>query len=199
MRSRFHALALSLAAIALTLPLYAGSTMAKLTSVVDGNTLSVTLRGTEVKVRMHGVVVPPADPARPILQRLNQESVAFLRKYLEDGWVYLEFPSGEPKADDAGLIPAFVYRGSDATFVNEKLVDGGLAIVNYKEKGQFTAQWDKLQRNAEGARRGIWGSFENGGGERIASGVGQGTYIGVPGASDRHPVRYVTYWILLYR
>ena len=112
-------------AVVLTLSLlctaqaHAGSAMAKLSSVVDGNTLRVTLRGKEIQVRMHGIVVPPADATRPILQLLNTESVAFLKKYLADGWVYLEFPEGSAKVDKDGYVPAFVYRSTDATFLNE--------------------------------------------------------------------------------
>lgn len=185
-------------ACALALPLHAGSAMAKLNSIVDGNTLNVTLRGEELKVRMHGIVVPPADEARPVLQRLNKEAVVFLKKYLADGWVYLEFPDGEAKKDADGIVHAFVYRGSDATFLNEKLVSVGLAVVNKKENCSFTQAWSTQQGNAKAARRGIWGSFENGGGAQIASGVGQGTYVGVAADENGGGPEYVTFWILLF-
>ncbi|HEY0142592.1 MAG TPA: thermonuclease family protein [Thermoanaerobaculia bacterium] len=186
-------------AMAIATPLHAGSAMAKLTSIVDGNTLAVTLRGEELKVRMHGIAVPPADEGRPILQRLNKEAVAFLKKYLADGWVYLEFPDTELKKDAEGYVHAFVYRGSDATFLNEKLVSVGLAVVNKKEKCSFTDAWVKQQAGAKAARRGIWGSFENGDGAQIASGAAQGTYVG--SAIDERgsgAPQYVTYWILLF-
>lgn len=176
----------------------AGSAMAKLSSVPDGNTIVVDYRGAEMKIRMHGIAVPPADEARPILQRLNKESALFLKKYLADGWVYLEFPDDKKTADADGYVSAYVYRGRDAAFLNEKLVSGGLAIVNKKEKNSFTDKWLKLQETAQAAERGIWGSFENGGGEQIASGVGQATYIGVPGSQGSRTT-YVTYWIFLYR
>ncbi len=170
MFSRYSAV-LSAIALVCAIPVHAGSTMAKITSIVDGNTLAVTVRGVEMKIRMHGVAVPPADEARPILQRLNKECTAFLKKYLSDGWVYLEYPASGSKPDADGYVAAFVYRGSDATFLNEKLVSAGLAIVNNKEKNSFTEHWSKLQEGAQAAQRGIWGSFENGGREQIASGV----------------------------
>lgn len=184
--------------LAFVLPLHAGSAMARLDSIVDGNTLQVKLRGTEMKIRMHGLAVPPADATRPILQRVNQESAAFLKKYLSDGWVYLEFPDKDPVTDENGYVPAFVYRGSDATFLNEKLVSTGLALVNKKEKNKFTDSWIALQSGAEAAQNGIWGSFEGGGGEKIASGAAQGTYIGVPGKGQSQRTTYVTTWIFFY-
>jgi endonuclease YncB( thermonuclease family) len=179
-------------------PVRAGSAMAKLSSVNDGNTIIVDYRGAEMKIRMHGIAVPPADEARPILQRLNKESALFLKKYLSDGWVYLEFLDDKKTPDADGYVSAYVYRGKDAAFLNEKLVSGGLAIVNRKEKNSFTDTWLKLQETAQAGERGIWGSFENGGGEQIASGVGQATYIGVPGSQGSRRT-YVTYWIFLYR
>lgn len=182
----------------LALPLHAGSAMAKLVSVADGNTLVVTMRGAELKVRMFGVVVPPADETRPILNRLNTESVAFLKKYLSEGWVYLEFLDGSPKADADGNVPAFVYHGRDATFVNEKLVAEGLAIVNKQEKNELTAKFATLQTNAKESMRGIWGSFFAGDGEKIAAGgVPPANYIGVPGANERR-VHYDYYYYVPY-
>lgn len=188
-----------LLALTLAMPLHAGSAMAKLNSVIDGNTLAVTLRGEELKVRMHGIAVPPADETRPILQRLNKEAVVFLQKYLGDGWVYLEFPGGEMKKDEGGFVPAYVYRGSDATFLNEKLVSVGLAVVNKKEKCSFSEGWSKQQNGAKASRRGIWGSFESGGGAQLASGAGQGTHLGLSGDGyGGGGTTYVTYWILLF-
>jgi endonuclease YncB( thermonuclease family) len=201
MRSAAAAILLS-AVLFSAAPAQATGSMAKLSAVVDGNTLSVKLRGEELKIRMHGVVVPPADAERPILQRLNEESLAFLRKYLSDGWVYLEFVEDAPKKDAEGYVPAFVYRGSDATFLNEKLIAAGLALVNKKEKNEFTERWLGLQENAKGAERGVWGPFQPGDGEKIAAGgVAQGTFIGVPGSNDNRRSSnygYVTYWILRY-
>jgi endonuclease YncB( thermonuclease family) len=190
--------ALLIAALSIALPVRAGSAMAKLSSVENGSTLVLMLKGESIKVRMHGVVVPPNDEKRPILQRLNNESSAFLKKYLADTWVYLEFPEGGAKPDADGLTPAFVYRGSDATFLNEKLVGAGLALVNKNEKNSFTEKWLLMQENARAAEHGIWGSFEEGEGARIASGSAQGTYIGVPGATVARPTVYVTYWIIHY-
>ena len=186
----------------LALPLYGGGTMGKIISITDGNMMVVEMRGSQVKLRMHGVVVPPADEERPILNQLNKESVAFLKKYLADGWVYLEFPGGSAKADENGYIPAFVYHGPDAVFVNEKLVAEGLAIVNRKEPNEFTKKLATTQNSAKGAYRGIWGSFASGGGEKIASGaVPSATYLGVPGATERRGYSgssYVVFWIFMY-
>jgi endonuclease YncB( thermonuclease family) len=175
--------------------------MAKLSSVIDGSSIVVNLRGKETKVRIHAIVTPPSDEKRPILRRLNEESAAFLREYLKEGWIYLEFPGGKAAPDDQGFISAYLYRGADATFVNEKLVSEGLAIVNRKVPSDYSVQLINAEKQAKLSQRGIWGSFANGSGEKIAAGTAQGNYLGVPGATESRSYGsndYVTYWILLY-
>lgn len=195
--SRLAATVAVAALLFFTSPLQAGSSMAKLSSVIDGSSIVVNLRGTETKLRIYAIATPPADEKRPILRRLNEESAAFLREYLKEGWIYLEFPGGKPTADENGFIPAYLYRGVDATFVNEKLVAEGLAIVNRKMTGDYTEQLVTAETQAKLSQRGIWGSFVNGSGEKIATGAGaQSTYIGVPGATERQDSStYVIYWI----
>jgi len=172
--------------------------MAKLTGVVDGGTLTISFGERDLKVRMHGIAIPPPDEKRPILQRLNDESLAFLRKYLDGGWVYLEFPAGKVEEDPDGFVPAYVYRGGDATFLNEKLVSLGLAVVNRNEKSAFTESWLKLQAKAKETRRGVWGSFSlDESGEALASGGTQRQYMGV-GAGKGSRGGYVTTWILIW-
>lgn len=194
MRLRAAALLVVLA----TLPAHAGSTMAKLVSIVDGSRVVVTIRGVETKVQLHGVAIPPADDSRPIFKRLNQESVSFMKEYIKDGWLYLEFPSGKQEPDPEGYVSAFVYRGIDATFLNEKLVAEGFAIVNRKQKNEYTSQLVAAENQAKLSQRGIWGSFANGGGSKVASGAAQGNYLGVPGEGYRSSPSYVTTWIFYY-
>jgi endonuclease YncB( thermonuclease family) len=173
--------------------------MAKLSSVIDGSSIIVNLRGTETKVRIHAIVTPPSDEKRPILRRLNEESAAFLREYLKEGWIYLEFPGGKPVPDAEGFVSAYLYRGADATFVNEKLVSEGLAIVNRKSKSDYAEQLNNAENQAKLSQRGIWGSFANGTGEKIAAGTAQGNYIGVPGSTEtRYYSNYVIFWIRTY-
>lgn len=194
-----RALGLVMAAVSLwALPMQGESGMAKLTGIIDGGTMTVTFRGQDLKVRMHGIAIPPADEERPILRQLNDESLAFVRKYLEgDAYVYLEFPGGKPSQGSDGSIPAYVYRGKDASFLNEKLVGLGLAVVNRKEKNDFTAQWLKVQEKARESQRGVWGSFVDGSGEDLASGVAQRQYIGASGAGGSRG-GYITGWIIIY-
>lgn len=174
--------------------------MVKVLNVVNGNTLRVELRGEDVPVRLLGVATPdPNDQARPILQRLGTEAMAFLKEFTKPGWVMVEFPSGEPVRDKDGVIDASVYCGPEATFLNEKLIGEGFGIVNRKVECPFRNQLLLAEKAAKGAQLGIWGSFKGGNGEKVASGNTHHTsYLGeVPkGTDDVNVVVY--YWVVTY-
>lgn len=176
----------------------ARGTMAKVKKVIDGSTIVVASNGTDSTIRLVSIAVPPADEKRPLLKQLNEESRAFLETYLKDAWVYLEYPGGKAVADAQGVTPAFVYRGSDGRFVNERLISEGFAIANRKEKSEFTPKFMEKEAEAKAAQRGLWGSFEGGHGSDIASGkVSQGAYVGVPGEGGRQSSE-VTYWVMIF-
>lgn len=178
--------------------LFAGP-MVKIISVVNGNTLRVDLRGKETDVRLLGVATPdPKDDARPILKRLGIEAMSFLKETTKSGWVMLEFPTGQPVADSTGVVDASVYGGTDASFINEKLIAQGFGVVNRKVECAFRDQLVKSENVARAGHRGIWGSFESGSGEAVASGRShQETYIGE--LAQRNTPNYVTLWVIYYR
>ena len=180
---------------------FAGGVMAKVTGTVNGNTLQVQLRGQETQVRLYGIATPdPKDDTKPILKKLGVEATEFLREYVKSGWVYLEFPSGNPVADKDGIVDAFVYGGSQSAFVNEQLIAEGFGVVNRKVPSVFRDDLIRVEQKAKASRRGIWGSFGGGGGQQVASGAShQGTYIGESaGGIGESSVTYVVAWIRAY-
>lgn len=178
---------------------FAGSTMAKVKAILNGSTLKVDMRGTESTIQLHGIATPDPKDERAALKRLGDEAVDFLGEYLKDGWIYLEFPGGQPAPDKDGVIQAYVYRGKDASFVNQQLVGAGLGIVNRKVQSDHKQKLLQEEERARGASRGVWGSFADGPGKKIASGdTHQGTYIGIaaPKPGPRNDV--VWFWIITY-
>lgn len=174
----------------------AGSTMAKVSSVVNGNTIKVNLRGQDTEVRLFGVATPDPNDPQPILKQLGEEAAAFLKEYLVNQWVMMEFPTGQPKADAKGVIDAYVYRGKDATFVNQKMVNEGLGIANRKVQSTFAKQFIESEDKAKAAQKGIWGSFRLASGAQLGKGADQGTYLGQSGGGQIPS--YVTTWILIF-
>jgi micrococcal nuclease len=173
--------------------------MAKVLSVVDGTTVRVDLRGTETVVHLLGVATPPVtDDSRPILKRLGLEAMAFLKETTKSGWVYLEFPVGNQPQTEGGPIEVAMYGGTNSAMVNEKLVHEGFAVVNRKAATPLHAQLVKAEETARASQNGIWGEFEHGDGQSVASGKSnQGTYIGTVFQSSPRP-SYVRVWIISF-
>jgi endonuclease YncB( thermonuclease family) len=176
---------------------HASSVMAKYVQAVNGTTIKVDLQGKAMTVRMYGVATPDPNDKEAELQRLGKESKAFLAALLNAQWVYVEFPGGEPRPDQQGIVDAYVYvhKGANATFLNEKLVTEGLAIVNRRVKTPYTEKLLAAEELARTNARGMWGAFKDGGGKQIAAGSQMTTYIGEVQQS-RNP--YLSRWMSSY-
>lgn len=187
------------ACLALASSLFAGP-MAKVLSIVNGNTIRVEYRGKETPIRLLGVATPdPTDEARPILKQLGLEAMEFLKEATKSGWVMVEFPTGSPVADDKGVVDASIYAGTNATFLNEKIVADGFGIVNRKIQTPFRDQLLSAEKTAKDAQRGIWGSFKTGGGADVAAGRRhQETYLGRGPDDKKRAPDYVTLWIFMF-
>lgn len=100
--------------------------VARVTSVVDGDTIDVVLGGTTERVRLIGIDTPETvDDDRPV-ECFGPEASAYLGQLLpEDTQVDLVLDT-EPR-DRFGRLLAYVFRRSDGLFVNEELARLGYA------------------------------------------------------------------------
>jgi endonuclease YncB( thermonuclease family) len=194
--------------------LFAVGTMVKVLGTINGSTLKVELRGKETQLRLLGIATPdPHDDKRPILKRLGLEAQDFLKEFTKSGFVYVEFPSGEPVVDKNGVVLASAWGGKDSELINEKLVMEGFGVVDRKQPTLTAALREQLIKAEDAARmsrRGIWGSFSLGKGQDVASGKAkQGTYLGAVADpqwgsyngtySSYSGSNYVVLWIIYYR
>ena len=127
-------------------------TLASVVSVTDGDTLTVELNGVNERVRLIGINAPEAGEC------LAAEATSELRNLTVGTTVRLV--TDRSNRDDFGRLLRYVFvddqvRGT--VFVNEVLVESGLAIANRYEPD--TARADDLeaaQTRAQDASRGLW-------------------------------------------
>jgi micrococcal nuclease len=129
--------------------------------VVDGDTIRArTDDGAVVRVRYIGVDTP--EIAHPGATRpagcFGREADRANRALLPEGEaVRLLFDAD--RRDRYGRLLAYVYRRRDGLFVNERLVRDGLArALEVAPNLRFARRFAALSREAERARRGLWGS-----------------------------------------
>jgi micrococcal nuclease len=132
-----------------------GVVRAYVTRAIDGDTIEVRIGERREDVRYIGVDTPETvKPGTPI-QCFGPRASRFEHRLVEHRWVRLVF--GVERRDVYGRLLAYVYRGD--RFLNATLVRRGLArTLTIPPNDRFAALFDRLQRRAARAGRGLWGA-----------------------------------------
>jgi micrococcal nuclease len=118
---------------------------------VDGDTL---LLDDHTRVRLLGVDTPETKKPDWPVEPFGPEAHEFTAAHVERRNVRLEFD--KERHDKYGRVLAYVYL--DDWFLNEELIRAGLgrAITNHPYSESMKRRFRAAQREAQGARRGIW-------------------------------------------
>jgi micrococcal nuclease len=124
-------------------------TPARVTYVVDGDTIEVALDGRTYRLRYIGMDTPERD------ERFYRESTNRNRQLVGGQTVYLEKDVSE--TDRYGRLLRYVYL-ADGRMVNELLVHEGLAqAATFPPDVRHADRFRAAQRAAQRAERGMWG------------------------------------------
>ena len=132
-----------------------GSSTARVTRVVDGDTVVVKLDGRSQKVRYIGVDTPESVKPNTPVQCWAKKASA-LNKHLVDGqMVTLHFD--RERNDRYGRLLAYVQR-SDGLDVNAELLKAGAArTMEINPNTSRARDFRALAAKARSERRGLWG------------------------------------------
>ena len=123
--------------------------------VVDGDTVRVRLSGRSETVRYIGVDTPESVSRRTPVECFGKAASELNRRLVAGQPVRLRLDA-EPR-DRYGRLLAYVFRRRDGLFVNEALVRRGFAtILTIPPNVAQAARLRAAQRDARGARRGLW-------------------------------------------
>jgi micrococcal nuclease len=131
------------------------SAFARVTRVVDGDTIEVRLDGETEDVRYIGVDTPETvEPGAPV-QCFGHRASAFNHGLLEGRRVRLVF--GAERRDVYGRLLSYVHLGH--RFVNAELLRRGFArTLTIAPNDQFAERFKRLEIGAARAGRGLWGA-----------------------------------------
>jgi micrococcal nuclease len=134
----------------------AGRTEARVTDVVDGDTIKVDVDGQVYTVRYIGIDTPETvHPDEPV-EWMGPEASEANRRLVEGQTVYLETDVSE--TDRYGRLLRYVYL-ADGLFVNAELVRLGYAhAVTFPPDVKYQDLLLKMQQEAREAGRGLWAS-----------------------------------------
>lgn len=136
---------------------------ARVTEVVDGDTIHVRLRdGREEKVRLIGVDTP--ESTREV-EPYGKEAAAYTKKRLNGKTVYLELDAGE--RDKYGRLLAYVWlslprEGNEEEvrakmFNAELLLNGCAQVMTVPPNVKYADLFTGFQKEAREKKKGLWG------------------------------------------
>jgi len=132
-----------------------GLTEAKVTRVVDGDTVTVEIAGQEFKVRYIGIDTPESVDPRREVECLGKEASARNRDLVEGRTVGLEKDVSD--TDAFGRLLRYVWL--DGRLVNARLVTEGYALAaTYPPDVRYAELFSQLQSEAQAAGLGLWGA-----------------------------------------
>jgi micrococcal nuclease len=162
MRHWLGSFVLFLAVAAITLRPWEGkleagpaSTFARVSRVVDGDTIEVRLGGRSEDVRLIGVDTPETVKPDTPVQCFGERASHFTKSRLTGRRVRLVF--GVERRDIYGRLLAYVYLGG--RFYNPILARRGLArSLTIPPNDRFAPRIRRLELAAARAGRGLWGA-----------------------------------------
>ncbi len=131
-----------------------GLVPAKVTRVVDGDTIHVEMGGKDYRLRYIGIDTPETvDPRRPV-GCFGREASERNRQLVEGRTVGLEKDVSE--TDSCGRLLRYVWV--DDQMVNGALVEEGYALAaTYPPDVRYSGVFASLQAQAREGKRGLWG------------------------------------------
>lgn len=134
------------------------SVWAKVTRVIDGDTIEVEIDKRNFKVRYIGVDTPETvDPRRPVAC-FGKEASLENKQLVEGKKVYLEKDISE--TDKYDRLLRYIYLPQDSgslLFINDYLVRQGFAkVVTFPPDVKYSQQFIEAEREARENNRGLW-------------------------------------------
>lgn len=132
--------------------------LAKVTRVIDGDTIEVDLGGGDIKtVRYIGIDTPETVDPRTTVQCFGKEASAKNKELVGNGTVGLEKDVSE--TDKYGRLLRYVYMGD--LFINQALVAEGYAhSSSYPPDVKYQDKLRQAEQKARSENKGLWGSCE---------------------------------------
>jgi micrococcal nuclease len=129
--------------------------LATIVSVVDGDTIVLSVQNQTETVRLLGIETPETvHPTRPI-ECFGPEASAFTKATLEKGSVVKLVRDVEPR-DRYQRLLVYLFL-ADGTLFNQSLIDRGLArTLSIEPNTAFASQFASHESSARNRRVGLW-------------------------------------------
>jgi micrococcal nuclease len=129
------------------------------THFTDGDTIGVTINGTQETIRLIGVDTPETKKPGSPIQCYGPEASSFTKTLIGSQPVRLAADSRSDDRDRYGRLLRYVYIG-DGTLVNQKIISEGYGfaytVFPFDKETTFSAS----QEDARASHRGLWAACQ---------------------------------------
>src|SRR3989344_1057557 len=131
----------------------------KVLKVVDGDTISVDVRGKKEVVRLLGIDTPESvDPRKPV-QCFAKEATSKMKSFVDGKSVILVDDSTQGNRDKYNRLLRYVYLPDTVnTFVNGEMVKQGFAFSYRQYPTKMLNKFNNFEKYAKENNLGLWGS-----------------------------------------
>jgi micrococcal nuclease len=126
--------------------------------VVDGDTIVVSVDGTNQTVRLIGLDTPEVVDPRKVVQCFGKEASARAKNLLTDTQVRLEADPTQDERDKYGRILRYVFLADGSMYNLETIRQGYAHEYTYRIPYQYQQQFRLAEAEARQAERGLWSS-----------------------------------------
>lgn len=149
----------SLASISATPQIYETKTLAKVSKVIDGDTIKVLIEGKEETIRLIGIDSPEILDERKPVQCFGKEASNKAKEVLTGKTIILESDPTQRDRDEYGRLLRYVFLENGTNF-DEFMLNEGYAR-EYTFKGNFykyQSEFIQAQKKAKRENKGLWES-----------------------------------------
>jgi micrococcal nuclease len=132
---------------------------ARVTRVIDGDTIVAQVDGRQERVRYIGMDTPETVKPDTPVQCYGPAAHALNARLLGGAGARVTLRFDRELRDRYGRLLAYVYRARDGVLVNAQLVQAGAArTLEISPNTTLAGRLAQLQRGAQSAARGLWGA-----------------------------------------
>jgi micrococcal nuclease len=139
------------------------STSAQVVRVVDGDTVRVSISGTEKTIRLIGINTPESVDPRREVQCFGKEASNKAKEILTGKTITLESDDTQGDKDNYQRLLRYVWL-EDGTNFNKYMISEGYAYeYTYDLPYKYQSEFKQAQVEAQNAKRGLWSDTTCGG------------------------------------
>lgn len=132
-----------------------GLSSARVTRVIDGDTVEVTVGVQRTSLRAIGIDTPELDP-RTLVQCFGREASARTKELLEGQTVSLEADSSQSDRDQYGRTLRYVWLADGRLFNLEMIREGFAHEYTFEVPYKYQEAFKRAQAEAREQNRGLW-------------------------------------------